>query len=206
MTVASARFLTAAKVCGLVGSSIGIAYVLTRKLINTEGEMPGTRPSNFSWVVDDVLAGSSYPNHKRHFQYYMDNGIRHVITLTEFKAPMHLAPPGLSNTFMPVVEFEPPSLQQIIQFVDIVENARDKKEGVVVHCHWGRGRTGTMLAAYLVKDRHMDPRDAIEEIRSRRPYSVETYEQEDSVIAFADFLKDTANPDQMLHLGGVQHH
>ena len=69
-------------------------------------------------------------------------------------------------------------------------------QGVVAHCFWGRGRTGTMLACYLVKDEGIDPQEAISRIRDQRPYSVETYEQEDAVINYADHLKSKSSEDQ----------
>ncbi len=52
-----------------------------------------------------------------------------------------------------------------------------------------------MLAAYLVHDQKMDPMDAIEEIRHRRPYSVETYQQEDVVIDYSEHLKKQSPKD-----------
>ena len=67
----------------------------------------------------------------------------------------------------------------------------------MAHCFWGRGRTGTMLACYLVKDEGISAEDAIKRIRDLRPYSVETYEQEDAVIEYAEYLKSkTEQEDQ----------
>merc|ERR1711994_959125 len=88
-------------------------------------------------------------------------------------------PPELNMIHMPVVEFTAPSLTQVEEFVKIVEQAQINKEKVVVHCHWGRGRTGTMLACYLVKHQNMSPAEAIRFVRKCRPYSIETEEQEE---------------------------
>lgn len=57
-------------------------------------------------------------------------------------------------------------------------------QAVGVHCALGFGRTGTMLACYLVKERGLAAGDAIAEIRRLRPGSIETYEQEKAVFQF----------------------
>jgi len=67
-----------------------------------------------------------------------------------------------------------------------------------VHCHWGLGRTGTMLAASLVALHGLDANDAVREIRQRRPFSIETYRQEDAVQQFAQSLKSDATNDTRL--------
>ena len=64
-----------------------------------------------------------------------------------------------------------------------------------MHCHWGLGRTGTMLAACLVALHHLSADDAIREIRRRRPYSIETCEQENAVRQFAQSLKSDTTKD-----------
>ncbi|KAI0211511.1 Dual specificity protein phosphatase 23 [Lamellibrachia satsuma] len=155
------------------------------------GQQKVEKPDNFSWLIENVLAGSALPYRVGHFQYLLNHGIRHLVTLTEFKPPMHLAPPGLAHVFMPVVEFEAPSVEQLETFVSLVDTTRERKEAVVVHCHWGRGRTGTMLAAYLVKDQGMDAQTAIREVRRLRPRSVETREQEGAVANYAKKLKSS---------------
>jgi protein-tyrosine phosphatase len=55
---------------------------------------------------------------------------------------------------------------------------------VAVHCFAGVGRTGTVLAAWMVAQ-GMEPDAAIEELRALRPGSVETRGQADAVRRFA---------------------
>ena len=52
-----------------------------------------------------------------------------------------------------------------------------------------------MLAAYLVKSKGVHPIHAISEIRRMRPYSIETWEQEQILFKFADSVnKDAGKP------------
>ena len=64
--------------------------------------------------------------------------------------------------------------------------------GVTIHCLAGRGRTGTVLAAYLVH-RGMTARDAILKVRDIRPGSLEVPSQENAVMRYErDLKKKTA--------------
>ena len=62
-------------------------------------------------------------------------------------------------------------------------------EAVGVHCAMGRGRTGTMLACYLVGREGYKAEAAIEETRRRRVSSVETRRQEKAVRDFYESLQ-----------------
>lgn len=57
-----------------------------------------------------------------------------------------------------------------------------------MHCKHGLGRTGTMLACYLVKTRAISGEEAIKTIRRLRPGSIETREQERAVLEFQRYL------------------
>ena len=62
-------------------------------------------------------------------------------------------------------------------------------QAVAVHCYWGRGRTGTVLAACLIALHGTKPERAIQDVRRMRPYSIETYEQEGVVYQFSESLR-----------------
>ncbi len=56
----------------------------------------------------------------------------------------------------------------------------------------GRGRTGTMLACYLVGREGYGAEEAITETRKRRRNSIETRKQESAVYQFEQSLKEKA--------------
>ncbi|XP_073423078.1 dual specificity protein phosphatase 23 isoform X1 [Dendrobates tinctorius] len=151
--------------------------------------MPPVPPHNFSWVEPGLVAGMAMPRLPAHYDYLYENGIRHLVTLTEHKPPYQDTCPGITLHRIRIVDFCPPSLEQIKTFLKIVEDARVKGEAVAVHCLHGYGRTGTMLACYLVKSRKITGVDAIHEIRQLRRGSIETTEQEKAVIQFHNHIK-----------------
>lgn len=68
----------------------------------------------------------------------------------------------------------------------------DKEGGAIgIHCLMGRGRTGTMLACYLVTSEDYTADDAISETRHRRRYSIETHRQEQAVRDFEKHVTNT---------------
>lgn len=146
--------------------------------------MASTPPHNFSWVVPNKLAGLALPRMTSEYQFLLDNGIKHLVCLCERKPPYHDSCPELHLHHIKIADFTPPSPSQIDRFLSIVDEANSKGEGVAVHCMHGHGRTGTMLACYLVKMRKISGIEAINEIRNLRHGSIETHEQEKAVVQF----------------------
>ncbi|XP_051954307.1 dual specificity protein phosphatase 23a [Xyrauchen texanus] len=146
-------------------------------------------PPNFSWVVPQKLAGLAWPSETAHYKFLLENGIKHLVCLCESKPPNHDTCPGLTLHHISIVDFTPPSRSQIQRFLSIVEGANAKGEGVGVHCMHGHGRTGTMLACYLVKTQNITGLEAIREIRRLRKGSIETNNQEKAVTDFHQYIQ-----------------
>lgn len=121
-------------------------------------------------------------------------GVRALVTLHEQPLPAAvLEQCGLVATHLPIVDFTAPTPAQAAAAVAAIEAARAAGTAVAVHCHGGMGRTGTILACYLVA-RGMGAEAAIARVRALRPGSIETPEQEAAVAAYAALCAAGAAP------------
>ncbi len=146
-------------------------------------------PRNFSWLIKDEIAGMGRPiSIVTDLEFLKDNGIEAIVSLTE--VPLHktlIEEFGFEYKHIPVADFTSPTQEQIDEFLYFVNNLISSKKKIVVHCDAGAGRTGTMLACYLV-NKGCSAKKAILEVRTRRPGSVETMEQEDTVVKYEERL------------------
>ena len=151
------------------------------------GESP---QDDFSWVMPNALAAMGRPRDPRKtLEFFKDEGIDVIISLTESPLGESLIEEfGFEYHHIPVRDFAAPSMPQIERFVTVVSNARKAGKKVVAHCFAGRGRTGTMIACYLVSE-GKSPEEALREVRSLRPGSVETNSQERAVHRYARRLR-----------------
>ncbi len=146
-------------------------------------------PHNFSFVIPGQLAGMARPGTVLPLEADLDRikreGIDAVVSLTEQGLPAErLEKAGLEWLHLPVPDFSPPTPEQIDRFVAWTREQIARGKAVATHCTAGFGRTGTMLACYLVALGE-SPEEAIESIRRIRPDSIETPQQEESVRAYA---------------------
>lgn len=81
-----------------------------------------------------------------------------------------------------------PGLKRMIDICHIIESVVEHGGKAAVHCHAGLGRTGLVIACYLVYRERMTPLQAIRAVRRDRPGSVQTQRQERFVECFAAFL------------------
>ncbi|KAF8195092.1 ATP dependent DNA ligase [Pholiota molesta] len=148
-------------------------------------------PRFFRWIVPFHLAVMSTPRNEDDITAlsapYL--GIRHVLTLTE-ETPLPaswFSNKAITNTFLPIPNFHPPSIEQMDLIIKLVGDS--KKRPLLVHCGGGKGRAGTVIACYLaafgfqkpIADQdhpEMPAVEAISTLRSLRPGSLETSQQE----------------------------
>lgn len=142
-------------------------------------------PPGFSWVDRPKLAGLAYPNGPDDLRWLRQNGIDVLVSLTEEPVPRRwVNEAGLMLVHVPVADMDAPTDRQFDTLLDTITRATAAGMGVAVHCAAGKGRTGTVLAAYFV-GQGKSAEEAIDTVRRLRPGSVETADQERAIDAFA---------------------
>ncbi len=83
-----------------------------------------------------------------------------------------------------------PEFSDLVNSVDFVHQRITNDEPVMVHCLAGLGRTGTILACYLIKYEDMTANDAIEKVRRERHGSIQSFSQEEIIFRFEKFVRE----------------
>lgn len=152
------------------------------------------------WVIPGKLAGMAFPFLHPHRRLsggaardaYADDlpllhraGIRAVASLVNSPSEHSVyATAGLQFLCLPVPDGRPPTSTQVDDFCAFANAIITDGGAVAVHCHAGLGRTGTMLAAYLI--RHgTSAAEAIRTVRQAEPAAIETTRQVEFLHALA---------------------
>ncbi|MGA1865846.1 MAG: fused DSP-PTPase phosphatase/NAD kinase-like protein [Thermoplasmatota archaeon] len=130
----------------------------------------------YDWIVPGKLMASVYPPDLEYLEFLKRfEGIGVSINLSESPWPGEWSEgSGIMCYHIPVVDMSVPTRDQVREAIRIV-SAQDGP--VMVHCAAGIGRTGTMIALFLV-DKGLSPSEAITLVRSRRSGSIQTSQQE----------------------------
>lgn len=155
----------------------------------------------FFWLVDGALAGCSRPGMSpgkspsagpdgtalsQDLTWLRAQGIGAVLSLTETSLPAEtLAEHGLAMLHLPVPDLQPPAPDQFMAALGFIDRQRSLGRAVAVHCLAGQGRTGAVLAAYLIRQGSTSVA-ALAEVRARCPGAVSSDGQERALHRFAE--------------------
>lgn len=79
----------------------------------------GLAPWNFKWIVHGELAIMGYPKSKENIKYLVDQRIIHLVSLSpEKQPPFEFFPFNFRWTPIDVLEFQPPTNEQIQAFIN----------------------------------------------------------------------------------------
>ncbi|MEO7000302.1 MAG: dual specificity protein phosphatase family protein [Ktedonobacterales bacterium] len=111
-------------------------------------------------------------------------GIGAVLSLTETPLPAEaLARHTLDTLHIPIDDMTAPTPEQFDRALGFIDRERGLGRAVAVHCKMGQGRTGVILAAYLIRA-GVTPAAALRELRIICPGAVGSPEQERALYAF----------------------
>ena len=149
----------------------------------------------FYWLIEDMLAGCPRPGARNRvddaatidadLRWLSWQGIGALLSLTEQPLPAGAAARhGLSELHLPVTDLTSPSPAQLAEALAFIDQHTAWGRAVAVHCLMGQGRTGTVLAAWLIRSGQAC-NDAIAELRSVCPDAIGSPAQERALEAYA---------------------
>lgn len=151
--------------------------------------VPASRgPNGFAWLVPGRLAGAPQPGVVQSMDFDLKAlrgcGVTVLITLTENDLPQEpLQQHGLRNLHLPVRDHESPTVAQIQMLLARMSAMLRAGEVLAVHCLAGLGRTGTVLAAWLVRE-GLTADEALRRVRLIDAQYVQSQAQEDLLYAY----------------------
>jgi len=137
-------------------------------------------PENSYWVMPGSLMAGAYPAHpseeSRHhgiLQELLACGVTDFINLVEpeetgmgghpfrgyFEDYRRLAPPGLQPEMhrFPLVDEGVPAKETMVRILDKIDELFDQRRVIYVHCWGGKGRTGTVVGCWLIRNHQSTP-------------------------------------------------
>ncbi len=132
------------------------------------GDTGGTQYERFKWLAPGKLAGGPHPDLYDGLvnvaPFFRSQGIGAILSVYDKPLTPDPGEFGFRYLFAETPNFRPPQdLPPLLQFIhEEVEQGR----GVLVHCFAGIGRTGTVLAAWLLQqDVTLSAAEAISRVR-----------------------------------------
>ena len=152
-------------------------------------------PRGFVWLIAGKLAGTPLPGIVRDTLQDLDAlrnaGITRLISLTETPFDATLAALyDIQCTALPIRDMKAPTLTQAWFLCESIDRYLQRGEVVAVHCKAGLGRTGAVLAMYLIwlGGGQVGGAGAIAHVRRLEGGMIQSLEQEKFLEKFAELV------------------
>jgi atypical dual specificity phosphatase len=166
------------------------------------------KPTNFKWIIKGKVAGSGVPMSANEVKWLVEKqGIRSIVTIKEKPLQQqwfsnkkddnnnsanssHSVNTKIDYLHISTQDYGAPSLEELDYVVNYINQQIDRERPVLVHCSGGKGRTGTILAAYLIKKENgITAEDAIRKLSNIRGESIQSKDQERIVFNYEKYIK-----------------
>jgi Polymorphic toxin system, DSP-PTPase phosphatase len=137
------------------------------------------------WVISDHFRAGEYPGAatdeeiRLNLGWLLEGGANLFIDLAELgEAGLHpydqflveeslLSSKAAMYKRIPLRDFDTPPVEMMVEILDTIDLALSLGKNIYLHCHGGKGRTGTVVGCYLV--RHgLEGSEALERIQELR--------------------------------------
>jgi atypical dual specificity phosphatase len=164
-------------------------------------------PRGFLWLKRGVLAGTPRAGIVYDLRYDLDAlkrvGVTVLVSLTQTPVEEDIIGEyGIKCLRSPVPDMGAPDLEQATNLCQAMERMIAEDEVIAVHCRAGLGRTGTVLASYLIWE-GMGALEALDTVRRIEPRWVQSEAQADFLEEFARHIaniRSSPNTERTRHI------